>query len=112
MSCAIQALTAINDLNFGVFLIYFTPGYRVFIDDGCELYGDARLTEYSEAANSDPCRIESWRKTYPFNLALVQRNSPFDQYLSHADYWDKVADDGIGVLYRYSESRLTQLDSE
>ncbi|MBL8799289.1 MAG: hypothetical protein JNM56_35715, partial [Planctomycetia bacterium] len=27
-----------NDLNFGGYLIYFTPGYRIFVDDRCELY--------------------------------------------------------------------------
>jgi len=35
-----------NDLGLGGFLIGHTPGLKVFIDDRCELYGDARLIEF------------------------------------------------------------------
>ena len=34
---------------FGGFLIYHTPGFRVFIDDRCELYGDEFMVKYVKA---------------------------------------------------------------
>ncbi len=45
-----------NEMLFGGFLIYYTPGLRVFIDDRCELYGDEGLQAYAEALERDPRR--------------------------------------------------------
>src|SRR5262249_45700764 len=49
-----------NDMLYGGFLIYHVPGLKVFIDDRCELYGDAWLTAYAEAEGREPGRIEAW----------------------------------------------------
>jgi hypothetical protein len=45
----------------GGFLIDYTPGLRVFIDDRCELYGDEWLLNYVHALESDPAQVERWR---------------------------------------------------
>jgi hypothetical protein len=49
-----------NEMQFAGFLIYYTPGYRVFIDDRCELYGDERLVDYAAVMLRTPERIEHW----------------------------------------------------
>ncbi len=54
-----------NDMLFGGFLIYHTPGLRVFIDDRCELYGDEFMIKYVKAERSD---YEAWGKAYRFDL--------------------------------------------
>ena len=45
-------------MKFGGFLIAYTPGLRVFIDDRCELYGDDRLIEYGRAHERSPESVD------------------------------------------------------
>lgn len=89
-----------NDMLFGGFLIYHTPRFRVFIDDRCELYGDAGLSSYAEALARHPERIEEWADQFEFDLALTERGSGFDEYLSHAIAWKVVRRSAAGTLYR------------
>jgi hypothetical protein len=77
-----------NELTYGGFLIYFTPNYRVFIDDRCELYGtkpvsdgEPLLLEYDEAMRSNPAQIDRWADAYGLRFALVRTGSPADLYL-------------------------------
>jgi hypothetical protein len=89
-----------NDMLFGGFLIYHTPGLRVFIDDRCELYGDEGLIDYAHALRDDPARIEQWADQYGFEAALVQTSSSFDLYLQHASGWSMVCRTEAATLYR------------
>ena len=66
-----------NDFLYGGFLIYYTPGLKVFIDDRCELYGDDWLMQFSEAVRSHPERIDRWQETYRFPYALVAQGNGF-----------------------------------
>jgi hypothetical protein len=77
-----------NELTYGGFLIYFTPNYRVFIDDRCELYGtasgpdrEALLLEYDAAMRENPAQIDHWADQYGLRFALVRTGSPADEYL-------------------------------
>jgi hypothetical protein len=76
-----------NDFLYGGFLIYYTPGLKVFIDDRCELYGDDRLMQFSEAMQSRPERIEEWQREYNFGYAIVASGTPFDRYLDRSPDW-------------------------
>jgi hypothetical protein len=89
-----------NDMQFGGFLIYFTPGLRVFIDDRCELYGDQGLLDYADAFLNHPERVEVWADQYGFDLALVQRGPGFDAYLRTAPGWTEVGRTEGAALYR------------
>ena len=60
-----------NDFLYGGFLIYYTPGLKVFIDDRCELYGDEWLIQFSAANRSHPEQIDRWQEMYDFPYALV-----------------------------------------
>lgn len=89
-----------NDMLFGGFLIYHTPRFRVFIDDRCELYGDAGLLNYVEASARHPERIDEWADRFGFDLALTERGSGFDEHLSKSDAWNVVRRSATGTLYR------------
>jgi hypothetical protein len=89
-----------NASAYGGFLIYHTPGLKVFIDGRCELYGDEWLMDYYAASQGDPRRIEGWAERYGFTLALVQSGSLFDRYLSDAPGWGLIRRNGTAALYR------------
>jgi hypothetical protein len=89
-----------NEMLFGGFLIYYTPGLRVFIDDRCELYGDAWLEQYVDAAFHHPERIEQWAQEYRFDRALVVAHSGFDRYLGKSPKWTVVGRTESAALYR------------
>ena len=89
-----------NDMLFGGFLIYYTPGFRVFIDDRCELYGDEQLEKYVHAMGQDPAQIERWAKQYSIELALVRTDSEFDRFLRSAHNWVVVQETQAATLFR------------
>ena len=89
-----------NDMLFGGFLIYHTPGLRVFIDDRCELYGDERLEAYAAAMGQDSSLIDHWARQYGFEIALVAPGSAFDSHFSHAPGWELQARSPAATLYR------------
>lgn len=91
-----------NDFLYGGFLIYYTPGLKVFIDDRCEVYGDDWLMQFSEAMRSHPERIDRWQETYGFPYALVARGTAFDRYLGQSRRWSVVKQTGTATLYEIS----------
>jgi hypothetical protein len=78
-----------NDLTFGGFLIGYTPGYRVFIDDRCEVFGNARqlgrelLLRYDRVTNEEPEELKRMLAEFQpeARRALVRRGSPVDAHL-------------------------------
>jgi hypothetical protein len=89
-----------NDFLYGGFLIYYTPGLKVFIDDRCELYGDARLIELFEASTRTPSKIEEWAREYEIPYALVATGSSFDHHLEHSPEWAVLKRTTTASLYR------------
>jgi hypothetical protein len=107
---------------YGGLLIYYTPRLRIFMDDRCELYGDAFLQDYFETNKAlydaaekgqdlsrmeDP--VERWQRKYHvvMDLALVVKGSGFQRYLeSVPDRWQKIGDtserglDDAALLYQ------------
>jgi hypothetical protein len=99
-----------NDMAFGGFLIYHTPGLRVFIDDRCELYGDQGLIDYVRALE-DPTQIQLWVDQYGFEAALIQTDSEFDLYFQHANGWSMVRRTQAATLYRRTVITAQRADS-
>jgi hypothetical protein len=87
-----------NDLLYGGYLIFYTPGLRVFIDDRLELYGRFFL-DYDAARRTEPGRIEEWRRCYGFGHALVEPGSAADRYLSGSGDWRLVKRCPAAALY-------------
>ena len=87
----------------GGFLIYFTPGLRVFFDGRCELYGDQFLMDYVDALQRDPARLDRWSREYGFDAALTQTGSAFDRYLASSKGWSRVRRTPKASFYRRLE---------
>ncbi|MBM3981855.1 MAG: hypothetical protein FJ304_16605 [Planctomycetes bacterium] len=75
----------------GGFVIYHAPGYKVFVDDRCELFGGPWLKAFHAAergANTAAVYAEWEAKYGPFDFALARTGSPFDDVLkSMPDVW-------------------------
>jgi hypothetical protein len=89
-----------NDYVLGGFLIYFTPDLKVFIDDRCEVYGDAWLERFAYAVKSDPGLMDEWLEQYHIEYALVISGSGFDRHLANRSDWSLVRQTRPASLYR------------
>jgi hypothetical protein len=89
-----------NEMLFSGFLIYYTPGLRVFIDDRCELYGDEQLLAYFDALQHRPEQVDRWADEYGFDIALTIKDSAFDRYLRAGNRWDVIRTTPAATLYR------------
>jgi hypothetical protein len=103
-----------NDMNFGGFLIYFTPKLKVFIDDRCELYGDRGLVEYV-AVHRNPALIDDWADRWGYELALVAADQPgkssvFDKHLANSKEWRCIKRTNIAALYRRDALEVSQAE--
>jgi hypothetical protein len=88
-----------NEYAYGGFLIYYAPGYRVFVDDRCELFGDEWLSEFIDS----PRLLKTWEQQYgPFDLALVsnQPGSAFLEYFQKNPNWTEVKKTETAVLFK------------
>lgn len=92
-----------NDYIDGGFVIYHTPGYHVFVDDRCELFGDEWLVRFVKAGseNSAPA-IEGWEREFgPFDFALTRTDTPFDAHFrSHPEAWESIRTTPTAAFYK------------
>jgi hypothetical protein len=99
-----------NDANFGGYLIYHTPRLKIFMDDRCELYGDAEIEYYSDTLGLPPEelgeRFEEWANRLRFDRALVstdpsgEEKPPLEQYLVNSPgKWREVARAKRAVIF-------------
>jgi hypothetical protein len=104
-----QGTPIFNDMLFGGFLMYHTPGLRVFIDDRCELYGDDFLFRYARAEKSD---FDAWTKKYHYELALLLPDSNYRKYFEENPDWHVVKRCPSAVLYqkRFDGSFRSKMD--
>jgi hypothetical protein len=93
-----DATPIFNQMVYGGFLIYYTPGLRVFVDDRCELYGDEHLLADNRVNTDDPAQIERWAEEYGFDRALTLRGSVLDWYLRQASGWGVVRETETATL--------------
>jgi hypothetical protein len=90
------------ECEFGGFLIYHAPEYRVFFDDRFELYGAEMLREFVRAgAEGTAERMEEWQSRYGrFDAALVRPGGGFDGYFrGRPDEWAVVTESGAARFY-------------
>lgn len=95
---------------YGGFLIYHTPGYKVFIDDRCEVFGDDFLWKF--VANREALALGAfdhpaepfaeWQQQFgTFDLALVESGGGFDVALAQlTGAWEEVRRTETATLYR------------
>ncbi len=91
-----------NDYVDGGFIIYHTPGYKVFVDDRCEVFGGDWLTAFVRASHTDTAAaITNWEKEYgPFDFALTRTGSGFDDYFRTSPQWHCQQRSESAAFYR------------
>ncbi|MBY0522762.1 MAG: hypothetical protein K2R98_05165 [Gemmataceae bacterium] len=90
-----------NEVGHGGFLILYTPGFRVFIDDRYELYGDNRLREYVFGRPEGmAAQIQEWERRWLFDLALTTTGSVYDRYFSTSPDWSVIQRTATATLYQ------------
>lgn len=92
-----------NDYIDGGFVIYHAPGYKVFVDDRCEVFGGDWLVRFVEASYGDPTPVmASWEAQYgPFDFALTRTGTPFDKYFrARPETWHAEETTPTATFYR------------
>jgi hypothetical protein len=96
-----------NDYANGAFVIYHAPGYKVFVDDRCEVFGGQWLYDFVKASHPDTpsalraAMMEKWQADYGrFDFALTRPGTPFDDYFRTAPGWRSVKRTGTAAFYR------------
>ncbi|MBF0406216.1 MAG: hypothetical protein HQM10_02595 [Candidatus Riflebacteria bacterium] len=92
-----KGVAVFNEMNFGGFLIHQVPGFKVFIDDRCELHGDI-LNDFDEA-KTNHLLIKKWDEKYSFFYALTVPKSGYDNFFAGSSSWKKVAGCVAGNFY-------------
>ena len=73
----------------GGFVIYHTPGYKVFVDDRCELFGGPWLAEFVRKSNDPGHAVEEWEARYgKFDFALTRTGTKFDDWFAASPSWE------------------------
>lgn len=91
-----------NEYIDGGFVTYHAPGYRVFIDDRCELFGDQWLLAFLKAeAEGTADAVAGWERRYDrFDFALTRADSGFEAYFRDRPEWICVKRTAGGAFYR------------
>jgi hypothetical protein len=90
---------------YGGYLIRYAPGYQVFVDDRCELFGDDWLVKFVEVDGENAAAaMEHWQKKFGrFNFALTattDRDAGYDAYFRTSPDWLIVRRTPTATLYQ------------
>lgn len=99
---------------YGGYLIYHTPGYKVFVDDRCEVFGDQFLLDYEKARlellTGERDGIQYFAELEDtfgrFDYALVATDGGFDKALKNhqGKKWQEIKRTPTAVLYKRIDS--------
>lgn len=103
LTAASPSARIINTLGMGGFVELFAPGLATYIDDRCELFGNAMLQEYFEAEQRSPERINVWAAEHDCRFAMVNCGSPFHRFLLGSRAWRVVATSEAAVIFERVE---------
>jgi len=85
----------------GGFLIYHVPGYKVFVDDRCEVFGGAWLKDFVMADAAPAEAIARWEKEYgAFHFALVRVDTGFEKHFAASSEWECVHRTSLAAFYK------------
>jgi hypothetical protein len=93
-----------NDYIDGGFIIYHAPGYKVFVDDRCEVFGGPWLLEFVRAGSENTAvSIARWEKQYGrFDFALTRSGTGFDEYYARSEEWVCLKRTTTAAFYKRS----------
>ncbi|MFO0797209.1 MAG: hypothetical protein U0804_06995 [Gemmataceae bacterium] len=86
----------------GGFVIYHAPGYKVFVDDRCEVFGGDWLLAFVRAESDGTAdAVAGWEERYGrFDFALVRAGTGYEAYFGAAPGWELVKRTGVASFYR------------
>lgn len=98
-----------NEFIQGGFVLYHAPGYKLFIDDHVELFGERFVLNYLDAAQNKAATasyMKQWQKQYgQFDYALVRQDGAFaDWFAKHPNQWLCVKHGATFNFYRHAIS--------
>ncbi|QVL31827.1 hypothetical protein KIH39_23815 [Telmatocola sphagniphila] len=94
-----------NDANLGGFVLGFAPSLKIFMDDRCELYGDAWLRKYFQVLNETPEVFDEWSHKWNFERVLIalpekpEETTRLAEYLAHHAEWREIFRCPLAVMY-------------
>ena len=91
-----------NDYADGGWVIYHAPGYKVFVDDRCEVFGGPWLAEFVRASADDTGgAFPAWEREYGrLDFALTRAGSGFDRYFRGSPDWEELKRTDTAAFYR------------
>jgi hypothetical protein len=86
----------------GGFVIYHAPGYKVFVDDRCEVFGGDWLLAFVRAESEGTAdAVAAWEARYGrLDFALVRAGTGFEAYFRAAPGWQLVKRTDVASFYR------------
>lgn len=86
----------------GGFLIYHTPGYKVFVDDRCELTGGPWLIDFVRKSADPGNAVNEWQAQYGrFDFALTRTGTPFDEWFRASPEWQLIKATPTASFYKH-----------
>ena len=97
-----EPIPIFNEFIHGGFLIRYHPKFRTFIDDRCELFGDAFLKDLVYGEFEDPAgHIAGWEAKYGlFPYAMPKTGSGYDDAFARDGHWELVKRGLAASLYK------------
>ena len=91
-----------NDYVDGGWVIYHAPGYKVFVDDRCEVFGGPWLADFVKASSAGTAgAVAGWEREYGrFDFALTRTGTGFDGYFRDSPEWELVKQTGTAAFYK------------
>src|SRR5690606_32183221 len=89
-----------NSYNWGGYLMFKLPQYRVFVDGRTDLYGDFVFV-YRDIALA----LGDWRtllEEYQIQFIVIEKNSPLDLALRDDGAWVLSYEDDLAVIWQRS----------
>ncbi|MFM8272829.1 MAG: hypothetical protein ACKODX_10910, partial [Gemmata sp.] len=85
----------------GGFVIYHAPGYKVFVDDRCEVFGGPWLRDFLLKSFEPGDAVPAWQAKYGrFDFALTRTGTPFDEWFAaRPDEWERVKATPLAAFY-------------
>jgi hypothetical protein len=91
-----------NSYNWGGYLIYSLPDIPVFVDGRTDLYGDALLTRYLDAATAS----DDWQAVldeYAIDTVLIETESGLAAALREQSDWQLLYENDLASLFARRE---------
>jgi hypothetical protein len=91
-----------NDYIDGGFVIHHAPGYKVFVDDRCEVFGGEWLVNFVRASSENTAEaVAGWEQQYGrFDFALTRTGTGFDDHFATAPGWERVKRTDTASFYK------------